>query len=242
MPGGYSPNPGYNFFAAPVAAAPQFEDDDPFIRRRKLADALFQQGLSNDAPIRSPLQGVARVATQALNGYLANRADTKEKETSAKNRAALAATLAGGNFDSATLAALVASPDETAQKFGMTLFESNLKHKQALDEKDATHQERLDEAAAKRYTPATPEQKSEYGYKPTDRVVMSPEGEPKSLDLKLPMGWTQDAGGNFIPIPGGPADPAYLGKRSAAERKPDKVTPTVASPYTNPAASFRGGQ
>lgn len=223
----YSGNPSYYLQkaqtpAATPLAAPSFTDTDDLTRRRKMADALYEQSVGNDAPIRSPLQGVARLATRFLRYRQADKADAAVTSANASNRDALAKILGGGNVDPTVIANLLTSPDETAQKVGSTYLQSNLKHQQSLDD-----------LKAKQYHPATDSEKTTYGFKPTDQVTMSPEGEPKQLNLRLPMGWTQDAGGNFIPVPGGPADPAYLKSKSDAERKPAK--PTATDGYVPPA-------
>jgi hypothetical protein len=79
-------------------------DPNSIIRRRKMAEELMKQGMDG-SPIRSPWQGVNRVA-QALTGAYDERiADQQEGANNKWNSEALASLLGGGSSGSAPAAA-----------------------------------------------------------------------------------------------------------------------------------------
>lgn len=55
----------------------------PYDRKRRLAEQMLQSG-SDFSPIQHPLQGAARLAQALIGGYMANKADTEEKDAQDK--------------------------------------------------------------------------------------------------------------------------------------------------------------
>lgn len=78
------------------------------------AQALMQQGASA-APVRSPLEGLARAAQGAVGGFLAGRTRHDYQDQGEKYRKGLAAALQNGDV----LAALTASDDPQLQQMGL---------------------------------------------------------------------------------------------------------------------------
>lgn len=76
--------------------------------RRKIADAMVEKG-SDYSPIRSPWQGVARLAQGLAGGYDARQADKAEQANAEANKQMIASLLAGGGASPA--AAPVAAAD-----------------------------------------------------------------------------------------------------------------------------------
>lgn len=67
---------------------------DSIARKRKMAEALLQQGMDS-SPIASPWQGVSRIAQALFGGMAMNRADTAEAEGRKSSKDAMMRALSG---------------------------------------------------------------------------------------------------------------------------------------------------
>lgn len=65
----------------------------PYDRKRQMALQMLQSG-ADYSPIQHPLQGAARLAQALVGGWMANKADTEEKEAETKRNETLSAELA----------------------------------------------------------------------------------------------------------------------------------------------------
>lgn len=65
----------------------------PYDRKRALAEQMIRSG-ADYSPVDHPLQGAARLAQALVGGWMANKADTEEKDATAARNTKLAAAMA----------------------------------------------------------------------------------------------------------------------------------------------------
>ena len=131
------------------------QKSSPLDRQRAYADSIIKQG-SSTAPVASPLEGLARALQGGLGGFMAGRADSIQKEKSAKGVEALSAAIAAKSPEERAAAIKGLDPDNeyTAPMLGQILT-----------------QQVADERAQQRLTQGVGQLGAGYG--------MPPQGQPQ---------------------------------------------------------------
>lgn len=210
----------------PLYASPAANRQDQYAR------LLLKEGV--DTSPTDMWGGLARIGTAGIGGLMANQAGEKEK--------AYAAALSGALQSPDPIAALRANP-ELASQFGSTIVQSGLEDKryqqQRQDKQADTEAERgfrkemfgmerqgrmEDQYTGQQFQRelAQINQAFQSGQMTAQQAFQASENaknrdqQMKAAELnRVPAGFTA-ANGAMTPIPGGPADPAYLGQKTEA--------------------------
>jgi hypothetical protein len=210
-------------------------------RQAQMAQLLLKEGVNT-----SPVQGgwgeaLARVGTAGIGGYLSNQAGETEKTYQSDRAKTMAAALSGDPSQAA--ASLMANPSTADMGANLALNNMQFNQQRAAQREDTTAGQNFQkemaaiqqafqsnqmtaqqafaaqQAAQQRAHAAglqTNAQQFQSGQTTAQQTFQAAENEKNRAAQTVPAGFRPAEGGAMAPIPGGPADPAYLGQKTEA--------------------------
>lgn len=205
-------------------------------RQQLLAQQLMKEGIDL-SPVKSNWEALARVGTAGIGGYLSGQAGETEKTYQSDRAKALAAALSGSDPTQAANT-LLANPSTADLGANLAVGNMTFNRDRAAKKEDTAEergfrkelfgmerQSRLEdiglsqnfqrEMAQINQAFQSGQMNAQQAFQAAENAKNREQQMQVAQINRVPAGFTAE-GGKMAPIPGGPADPAYLGQKTEA--------------------------